>query len=144
MKLKLIKVSNQWSIYQQFEGGYKKVGKIFPKPTNTTFFSLNNIKAQITNKRYDNQEVLTLSAENILLKCYISTQKTLTSIIWKDNDSKTAILKATINNNQIKVISNNSKLAKHYQISDSHLIEITKPEIYSPIVVLASLSPFFL
>ncbi|HUT79911.1 MAG TPA: hypothetical protein VMZ29_01815 [Candidatus Bathyarchaeia archaeon] len=144
MKLKLTKLGYQWSIYQKFEGGYKKVGKILSKPTNTTLFSLNDIKAQITNKEYDDQVVLTLSADNIQLKCHIPTQKEWSSIAWKDVDSKTEILKGIAKNNQTKVITNSTKLAKHYQISNSHLIEITDSEVYSPIVILASLSPFFL
>ncbi|NHJ86506.1 MAG: hypothetical protein FK734_13660 [Asgard group archaeon] len=144
MKLKLTKVSNQWSIYQQLDGAYKKVGKILSKPTHTTLFSLFDIRAQIATKEYDDQIVLILDAENIHLKSIISTQNPLSSIVWKDIAAKTEVLKVMSKNNQTRILFNKNILAKHYQVSKSHLFNIANTDNYSPIVILAAISPFFL
>ncbi|MHA1212952.1 MAG: hypothetical protein ACTSSH_10870 [Candidatus Heimdallarchaeota archaeon] len=141
-RFKLTPLSNQWLLYQQISGKYKKVGKIKPQPNNITLITVNDTHAGLKTKQMENQTIYHLTSAQMNLKGQFSSPGSRTILIWKLIPTNENILKVTTKNSRIVIHYKNSQIANVHSLSNSKIVEIIDEISITPLIILASLYPF--
>ena len=143
VKIKITSVGKQWLLSIEDKGSYTKVGKIKPLLNKSAIFLFDDSKSEISIRELENAIVFKIHADNVALKLTLSKDKPTEILNWKSN-SDGIELKCHSKSTHYYVIHKGNKIAKMKPITENNFIfEIISPSNFQPMVLLATLYPFF-
>ena len=143
VKIKITSIGNQWLLSKEHKGSYIKAGKIKSLLNKSANFLFNDFKVELTIREIENAKIFNLQADGVTLKLSLSKNKPVEILTWKSNNDENK-LKCYSKSTYYYITYNDSKIAKMKVIADNHFIfEILSTSNFQPIVLLASLYPFF-
>jgi hypothetical protein len=144
VKYKIVTLGNQCRITQIKNGETLSVGKILLKPNKSIFFLIDSRKAKQTIRVMNDKLILNLTSESYSLKAIKENSNQQVILNWKDESKKKILFKCLNHNGLYYLQMNKNTLARVKEISKEHfLFEITQPNEFPQVVLLACLFPLF-